>query len=49
MAEQQVDPENPDVDAGEGGFGPGEKGESIEEGRENAKREDDGDEDSGNS
>jgi hypothetical protein len=33
------DPENTEPDAGEGGFGPGEKGDSIEEGRENAQRD----------
>jgi hypothetical protein len=43
MAEQSQDPEHPDPGPGEGGFGPGEHGDSIEEGRENAG-EDDGDE-----
>ena len=39
MAEQTQDPEHPDPKPGEAGFGPGEKGDSIEEGRENAERE----------
>jgi hypothetical protein len=34
MAEQTQDPENPDHDPREAGFGPGEDGESIEEGRQ---------------
>ena len=33
MADQSQDPNNPD-DAREAGFGPGEHGDSIEEGRE---------------
>ena len=36
MADQSQDPEHPDPKPGEAGFGPGEKGDSIEEGRENA-------------
>jgi hypothetical protein len=39
MSEEAQHPENPGPKAGEAGFGPGEKGDSIEEGRENAKRE----------
>jgi hypothetical protein len=39
VAEQSQDPEHPDPEAGEGGFGPGEHGDSIEEGRE-AKQDD---------
>lgn len=34
MAEQSQDPENPDHDPREAGLGPGEHGESIEEGRQ---------------
>ena len=34
MADQTQDPEHPDPKPGEAGFGPGEKGDSIEEGRE---------------
>ena len=33
MSEQSQVPETPDHDPREGGFGPGEKGESIEDGR----------------
>jgi hypothetical protein len=36
MAEQSQDPANPD-DAREAGFGPGEEGDSIEEGRQAAE------------
>ena len=46
MADQTQDPENPDPEPGEGGFGPGEHGESIEEGRENAPDEKDDDKES---
>ena len=42
MAEQTQDPEHPDPKPGEAGFGPGEHGDSIEEGRE--KSDQDGDE-----
>jgi hypothetical protein len=35
MADQTQDPEHPDPKPGEAGFGPGEEGDSIEEGREN--------------
>jgi hypothetical protein len=34
MAEQTQDPENPDHDPREAGLGPGEHGESVEEGRQ---------------
>jgi hypothetical protein len=37
VSDQMQDPENPEPDPGEGGFGPGEHGDSIEEGRENAQ------------
>jgi hypothetical protein len=47
MADQSQDPEHPDPEPGEGGFGPGEHGDSIEEGREAATEEGDGDPDSG--
>jgi hypothetical protein len=33
VADQTQDPEHPEPDPGEAGFGPGEEGESIEEGR----------------
>ncbi len=39
MAEQTQNPEHPDPGPGEGGFGPGEHGDSIEEGREGAQDE----------
>ena len=42
MSEQSQDPENPDHDAREAGFGPGEGGDSIEEGRQ-AKEGEQGD------
>ena len=41
MAEQSQDPKDTDPDPGEAGFGPGEQGDSIEEGRQG---EQDGDE-----
>jgi len=34
MAEQSQDPKDTDPDPGEAGFGPGEQGDSIEEGRQ---------------
>jgi hypothetical protein len=34
VAEQSQNPENPDHDPREAGFGPGEGGDSIEEGRQ---------------
>jgi hypothetical protein len=34
VAEQSQSPEHPDPEPGEAGFGPGEEGESIEEGRQ---------------
>jgi hypothetical protein len=34
VADQTQDPQDPDHDPREGGFGPGEQGDSIEEGRE---------------
>jgi hypothetical protein len=34
VADQTQNPENPDHDPREAGFGPGEHGDSIEEGRE---------------
>jgi hypothetical protein len=40
MADQQQDP-GQEPKPGEAGFGPGEHGDSIEEGRENAKKDDD--------
>ena len=42
MADQSQDPDNPD-DAREAGFGPGEHGDSIEEGRPSKDDEKDGD------
>ena len=49
MSEQSKVPESADHDPREGGFGPGEDGESIEEGRPSKDNEqDDGDQDSGN-
>jgi len=42
VSEQSQDPENPDHDAREAGFGPGEGGDSIEEGRQ-AKEGEQGD------
>ena len=45
MAEQTDNPENPDHDPREGGFGPGEQGDSIEEGREAKDAERGGDQD----
>jgi hypothetical protein len=46
MADQSQDPEHPDPKPGEAGFGPGEHGDSIEEGRE-ATKDDDEKDDSG--
>ncbi|HVK39788.1 MAG TPA: hypothetical protein VNA88_14725 [Candidatus Kapabacteria bacterium] len=40
MADQSQDPEHPDPKPGEAGFGPGEQGDSIEEGREGNKDDD---------
>ena len=45
MADQSQDPEHTDPEPGEAGFGPGEHGDSIEEGREAAQDEQDGGED----
>ena len=47
MADQTQDPEHPDPEPGEGGFGPGEHGDSIEEGRESTTDEKEGDEKEG--
>ena len=46
MADQSQDPEHPDPKPGEAGFGPGEEGDSIEEGRD--KKDDDDEKDSSN-
>jgi len=43
MADQSQDPEHPDPKPGEAGFGPGEEGDSIEEGREGGQADDDKD------
>jgi hypothetical protein len=43
VAEQTQDPSNPDHDPREAGLGPGEEGESIEEGREAKDQERGGD------
>jgi hypothetical protein len=49
VSEQSQVPESADHDPREGGFGPGEDGESIEEGRPSKKDEQgDGEQDSGN-
>lgn len=39
MSEQSQVPETPDHDPREAGFGPGEKGESIEDGRQDKQDE----------
>ena len=44
MADQKQDPEHPDPKPGEAGFGPGEEGDSIEEGRERGPSEQGGSE-----
>ena len=49
MADQTQDPSNPDHDPREAGFGPGEDGESIEEGRAAKDDERGGDDDDGDS
>jgi hypothetical protein len=48
VADQTQDPEHPDPDPGEAGFGPGEQGDSIEEGRKGEQDEQgDGEQESG--
>ena len=44
MADQSQDPKHPDPKPGEAGFGPGEQGDSIEEGREGNQGEQGGSE-----
>ena len=46
MSDQSQDPEHTDLEPGEAGLGPGEHGDSIEEGRENAQDEQDGEDES---
>jgi len=43
VADQSQDPEHPDPKPGEAGFGPGEEGDSIEEGREGNQGDSDDD------
>jgi len=45
MADQSQDPKHPDPKPGEAGFGPGEHGDSIEEGREATQGKDEKDDD----
>jgi hypothetical protein len=48
MAEQSLDPEHPDPGPGEAGLGPGEHGDSIEDGRKSEDdKQGDGEQDSG--
>ena len=42
MAEQSQVPDNADADPREAGFGPGERGDSIEEGRQGKEGDDAG-------